>query len=113
MLPDTVPGCHELIHQLMQRLGVLEERLHLNSRNSSEPPSSDGPETPPRAPRAESEVGQRIECAPPAQCVGCGCAVEPDGDKPMRHQVFELPEVKPIVSEYPWVMNIKLPPLAG
>ena len=24
MLPDTVPGCHELIHQLMQRLGVLE-----------------------------------------------------------------------------------------
>ena len=121
MLPDTVPGCHELIHQLMQRLGVLQEQLHLNSRNSSKPPSSDGPETPPRAPRAksgkrlggqpghkgsfralvpESEVSQRIECAPPAQCDGCGCAVEPDGDKPMRHQVFELPEVKPIVSEY-------------
>ena len=26
--------------------------------------------------------------------------MQPDGDKPMRHQVFELPEVKPLVSEY-------------
>ena len=32
-LPDTVPGCHELIHQLMQRLSLLEERVNLNSRN--------------------------------------------------------------------------------
>jgi len=30
-LPDTVPGCHELIHQLMQRLSLLEERVNLNS----------------------------------------------------------------------------------
>lgn len=120
-LPDTVPGCHELIHQLMHRLDALEERAKLNSRNSSKPPSSDGPGTPPRAPRAksgkrlggqpghkgsframvpESEVSQRIECMPPAQCDACGASVQPDGDKPMRHQVFELPEVKPIVSEY-------------
>ena len=35
VLPDTVPGCHELIHQLMQRLSLLEERVNLNSRNSS------------------------------------------------------------------------------
>lgn len=48
----------------------------------------------------ESEVSQRIECMPPAQCDACGASVQPDGDKPMRHQVFELPEVKPIVSEY-------------
>ncbi len=48
----------------------------------------------------ESEVSQRIECMPPAQCDACGASVQPDGDKPMRHQVFELPEVKPLVSEY-------------
>jgi hypothetical protein len=44
-LPDTVPACHELIKQLLQRLDVLGERARLNSRNSSKPPSSDGPNT--------------------------------------------------------------------
>lgn len=57
-LPQTVPACHELIQQLMQRLSVLEERVNLNSRNSSKPPSSDGPGTPPRASRAPS--GKRL-----------------------------------------------------
>jgi hypothetical protein len=41
-LPDTVPACHDLIEQLLQRLDVLEERVNLNSRNSSKPPSSSG-----------------------------------------------------------------------
>jgi hypothetical protein len=51
-LPDTVPACHELIELLLQRLDVLEERVNLNSRNSSKPPSSDGPGTPPRTVKA-------------------------------------------------------------
>jgi hypothetical protein len=37
-LPETVPACHELIEQLMQRLSLLEERVNLNSHNSSKPP---------------------------------------------------------------------------
>lgn len=110
-----------MIRQLMDRLAALEERVNLNSRNSSKPPSSDGPGTPTRPGRAKSgkplggqpghkgsframvpqtDVSHLIECLPPAQCDACGSSVEPDGDKPMRHQVFELPEVKPIVSEY-------------
>lgn len=110
-----------MIRQLMDRLEALEERINLNSRNSSKPPSSDGPGTPTRPSRAPSgkplgaqpghkgsframvpqaEVSQLIECLPPAQCEACGLNVEVDGDKPMRHQVFELPEVNPIVSEY-------------
>lgn len=43
-LPETVIECHDLIRQLqvshlqvMQRLSELEERLKLNSRNSSKP----------------------------------------------------------------------------
>jgi transposase len=120
-LPDTVPGCHELIHQLMQRLSVLEERVNLNSRNSSKPPSSDGPATPTRTTRAKSgkrlgaqpghkgsframvpeqDVNHHIECLPPPQCDACGSSVELDGHKPIRHQVFELPQIEPIVSEY-------------
>ena len=43
-LPGTVAECHDMIRQLqlshvqvMQRLSELEERLKLNSRNSSKP----------------------------------------------------------------------------
>jgi hypothetical protein len=46
-----------------------------------------------------TNVSHVIECFPPTQCDACGAGVEVDGDKAMRHQVFELPEVKPIVSE--------------
>ena len=56
-LPDTVSQCHALISELseavgqltsalegaMERIAILEEQLKLNSRNSSKPPSSDGP----------------------------------------------------------------------
>ena len=49
-LPATVEQCHELIVQLTQQLAqvlavnaLLQERLELNSRDSSKPPSSDGP----------------------------------------------------------------------
>lgn len=45
-LPETVPACHDMIldllrsqNQLMDRLSALEERVILNSRNSSKPPS--------------------------------------------------------------------------
>ena len=120
-LPDTVPGCHVLIAQLMQRLNLLEERVNLNSRNSFKPPSGDGPATPPRPSKppsgkklggqpghkgsframvCEQEVHHRVPCLPAPQCDACGSVVEVDGDKVMRHQVFDLPRIEPVVSEY-------------
>ena len=49
-LPGTVVECHNMIRQLqlshaqvMQRLSELEERLKLNSRNSSKPPQQRWP----------------------------------------------------------------------
>jgi len=126
-LPETVPACHDMIldllrsqNQLMDRLNALEERVNLNSRNSSKPPSSDGPTTPPR-PRpksgkraggqpghkgthremlAEDQVHHRLECPPPNRCEGCGAQVEVDADKAIRHQVFDLPRIDPVVTEY-------------
>jgi hypothetical protein len=121
VLPDTVPACHDLIEQLLQRLDVLEERVNLNSSSPSKPPSSDGLGTPPLTVKAQSgkrlggqlghqgsfpcilaqdQLTSKVLCPPPAQCTACGCAVDADGDKPMRHQVFGLPRIEPTVTEY-------------
>jgi transposase len=126
-LPETVPACHELIEQLLQDLDVLRERVNLNSRNSSKPPSSDGPGTPPRTVKAQSgkrlggqpghkgsfraplpqdKLTAQVLCPPPSQCTACGDAVHADGDKPMRHWVFELPRIEPIVTEYVRVRGV-------
>lgn len=42
---------HQVVHQLGERIRVLEHRLHRNSSNSSRPPSTDPPGTPPAAPK--------------------------------------------------------------
>ncbi|PXW91541.1 hypothetical protein C7444_1373 [Sphaerotilus hippei] len=47
--PETLEQCHAVIEQLGQELAQLREQVSalldkkLNSRNSSKPPSSDGP----------------------------------------------------------------------
>ncbi len=124
--PATVEQCHAVIDALAAELAslrdkvlVLQERLALDSRNSSKPPSSDGPGRGNRAQRRasarkrgaqkghpgafralvpESEVDRVQECTPPAVCT-CGGAVSVRG-KPERHQVFDIPPMQPQVTEY-------------
>ena len=62
--PATVMQCHAVIDTLAQQVVVLQEqvallqeRLKLDSHNSSKPPSSDGPGRPNRAQRRASERG--------------------------------------------------------
>jgi transposase len=118
-LPRTVAECHILITQLMERVKLLEEQNHLDSSNSSKPPSSDGPGRPNRAQRRasqrkrgaqpghkghsramldESEVDRLVDCKPAATCE-CGGSVELAGP-PQRHQVFEVPPMRAQVNEY-------------
>lgn len=127
-LPDTVSGCHALIGELLQtivamqqRLAQLEEQLKLNSNNSSKPPSSDGPGVAnktrtdkPKSSRKRgaqpghkghartlvdaSELDHVVDCPPPLVCA-CGGAMHPHG-KPLAHQVFDLPPLIPVVTEY-------------
>lgn len=131
--PATLEQCHQVIEvqaaqieQLRQRLtsqdeqmAALQEQVKLNSRNSSKPPSSDGPGRPNRAQRRESnrkrgaqkghpgayrelhpeeQVDAIHECQPPQRCE-CGAAVAVRGE-PWRHQVFDAPPVKARIDEY-------------
>lgn len=124
--PETLEQCHAVIDQLGEELAQLREQVSalldkkLNSRNSSKPPSSDGPGSDGnraqrrasgrargaqpghkgtyRTPLAESEVDVIHECPPPAVCE-CGGPVA--AGRPMRHQVFDVPaQVVAEVQEY-------------
>ena len=131
--PGTVAQCHAVIAELraqnlrlQEQLAALEERLKLDSRNSSKPPSSDGPGRGKRVKRRTSERrrgGQKghpgafrallpedevdciVECAPPEVCE-CGGAVQA-GQEALRHQVFEVPPVRARVEEYPEVRHFE------
>lgn len=124
--PATLEDCHRVIDamgielaQLREQMKLLQERLKLDSRNSSKPPSSDGPGGGNRAQRRasarrrgaqvghagkfralldESQVDRIVECPPPSVCE-CGAPVELAG-KPLRHQVFDVPPVKAQLDEY-------------
>jgi transposase len=109
-----------LVAALEQKIAALEERLGKNSTNSSKPPSSDPPAVKRRPPVPASgkkrggqpghrrhrrelvppeEVHQVFECKP-ERCRGCGHELHGDDPEPIRHQVAELPPVKPVVDEY-------------
>jgi transposase len=131
--PPTLELCHAVIQtqaahiaNLEQRLAaqeqhlaLLQERLKLDSHNSSKPPSSDGPGRPNRAQRRaserkrgaqkghpgsfrallpESDVDSIHDCLPPPLCE-CGSVVV-QGGEPFRHQVTDVPPIKPRVDEY-------------
>jgi transposase len=118
-LPQTVPECHAVIAQLMERVKLLEERVNLDSNNSSKPPSSNGPGRTNRAQRRasdrnrgaqpghkghtramldEGEVDRVVDCKPQTVCE-CGGQVEL-ADALQRHQVFEVPPMRAQVDEY-------------
>ncbi|MCI0673844.1 MAG: IS66 family transposase [Myxococcaceae bacterium] len=102
-------------------MAELKARLNTNSTNSGKPPSSDGPEVQrrPRKKKGRKRGGQpghkgtRRQLVPteacskvvpvsPGPCIACGgeVKVRPDAPPFFRHQVWEVPEVKPLVTEY-------------
>jgi transposase len=106
--------------KLEARVNDLENRLTLNSTNSSKPPSSDPigmKRKPPASPSGKKRGGQpghrkarrtlvppekireTTHCKPTA-CRRCGHELSGDDPEPLIHQVAELPRVQPIVDEY-------------
>jgi transposase len=109
-----------LVTELLQRVARLEARLNQTSQNSSKPPSSDPPSAKPRGAnepsgrksggqpghaghgrrlKPESEVDQIIDIRA-EQCGQCGTLLLGDDPAPERHQVTELPQITPVVTEY-------------
>lgn len=106
--------------RLKARVSELEERLGQNSRNTSKPPSSDPPSLAPPPPKTGSarkpggqpgHKGHQRELVPeadvdeiipvkPTQCRDCGAALRGEDSAPRRHQVAEIPQIKPRITEY-------------
>jgi transposase len=110
----------EQIARLEGEVAKLREQVNRNSHNSSQPPSSDGPRTPPR-PKSEpsgrkaggqkghpghgrqlksSHQVQRLVVCKPDTCQQCGALLLGEDPQPQRHQVSEIPKPEPVVTEY-------------
>jgi len=125
----TPPEAQAYIEALVARVAALEatvkdltERSEQNSHNSSRPPSSDGPwkkkrERRRRQPSGRGAGGQpghsghtrelmpvdevdEVIALKPSSCATCGHELVGEDPQPQRHQVFEIPPMRPVVTEY-------------
>jgi transposase len=106
------------VKQLRDSVEKLREIVKRNSQNSSQPPSQDRPDQqpakepsgPPRkrggqpghqgCSRTLVDVVDEVVVYKPTSCEGSGALLLGDDPVPYRHQVTELPIVKPKVTEY-------------
>src|SRR5262245_14435218 len=120
-LEGQVQTLTSMIHTLQEQVRALQEQLTQTSRNSSRPPSSDPPQSPrPPRPRRQrrrggqpGHLGQTRPLVPvddvdqvvvlkPEQCSGCQTPLSGDDASPFRHQVIEIPPLKPVITKYQW-----------
>jgi transposase len=107
------------IDALTARVAELEAQLGRNSSNSSKPPSSDPPGTRRKEPSSTGRKrggqpghpGAKRELLPleqvdelkryiPKRCGQCRTQLRGEDPAPLRHQVTEVPPIKPVVTEY-------------
>src|SRR3954451_6780597 len=118
----VIASMEKRISDLERTIAELQARLSLNSTNSSKPPSTDPPAVklkrrPPVPPSGRKRGGQpghkrhtRALVSPeqlhetfeikPTHCRGCGASLQGEDPDPLRHQVAEIPPVRPDVDEY-------------
>jgi len=110
----------EQIRVLTTRVAELEAKHGKDPSNSSLPPSTVHPHAKPPRPKSKSrrqpggqpghtkhqraliptEQCQDVVPCVPTQCRRCGQALTGADPEPIRHQVWEIPEIKPVVREY-------------
>ena len=117
---EMTPALRAFVESLLTRIAKLEARLGLNPQNSSLPPSTQHPHAKPASPKRKSKkkrggqpghkkyerplipTDQCDEVQPlrPTECRRCSEKLSGSDPEPLRHQVWELPEIKPHVTEY-------------
>jgi len=120
-LPSEFQALLEAVIEYYEaRIAELEARLNKTPNNSSLPPSSQHPHAKPVAnkPRSHQQRGgqpghpkherslipsdecDEVHTLKPNKCRRCGTKLSGSDPAPWRHQVWELPEIKPLVTEY-------------
>jgi len=116
------PESQIIIRTLLAKIRELEARIGKGPENSSLPPSSQHPHAKPAKPKAKRKKGRRrggqrghkkheraliptkscdrVVPLKPSECRRCGERLSGTDQEPLRHQVWELPEIKPDVTEY-------------
>jgi len=128
MIARQPPEAEAIIRLLLAKIAELEARIGELQRqgkgktpqNSSLPPSTQHPHARPQPPKRKSkkkrggqpghEKHERpliptercddVQPLRPTQCRRCGEKLLGSDPEPLRHQVWELPEIKPHVTEY-------------
>jgi transposase len=105
---------------LSKRVAELEARLGMTPQNSSLPPSTQHPHAKPpaRKPKSKKKRGGQpghakherpllpteecddVQSLKPSECRRCGERLRGSDPAPLRHQVWELPQIQPHVTEY-------------
>ncbi len=120
-LEARVAALEAVVQRLEATVQHVTERLQQDSRTSSRPPSSDPPQATLKRPRGEpsgrrpggqpGHEGQTRALVPveevdvvipikPVRCPRCQHPLQGEDSQPQRHQVTELPPVRPVVTEY-------------
>lgn len=114
------PEAQAIIRVLLTKIAELEARVNKTPRNSSLPPSSEHPHAKPKPksrksgrkrggqpghPKHERTLIPVEQCTQvvsllPENCRRCGESLAGADSEPLRHQVWEIPEIKPLVTEY-------------
>ena len=108
------------VAELEAEVAELKARLNTDSTNSSRPPSATHPHAKPTTPKPKSkrrrggqpghdkheralipaEDCQAVVPCVPTECRRCRRTLHGIDPEPLRHQVWELPDIRPVVTEY-------------
>ena len=125
---EMTPAVRAFVQSLLRRIGELEARSEelqrqvqgKTSQNSSLPPSTQHPHAKPKPqkPKSKKKRGgqpghskherplvptdecEDVQPLRPTECRRCGEKLSGIDPEPLRHQVWELPDIKPQVTEY-------------